>query len=192
MEVLSLPVALAQETPEPEEHSLVKAAQANPQAFALLYDRYVVRVYRYLLHRLGRELEAEDLTSQVFLDAFRSLPSFSGKMPFGAWLFTIARRRVADYYRSLPPTVPLDPLLDLPASELDPLKQVIETERVVQLEKQMAQLGERDQELLRLRYSADLTFPEMAILLGQKEDAVKKSLYRLLDRLGNQMEANND
>lgn len=192
MDALMHPSVQAYEISEREERELVNAAKENPDAFAILYDRYVVRVYRYMLHRTGNELEAEDLTSKVFLAALHSIRNFSQKVPFGAWLFTIARRRVADYYRRLPPTTPFDNNRDLPSSEEDLLKQVIQTERIAHLEKQIVRLEDRDLELLRLRFSAELTFPEIAILLGQKEDTVKKSLYRLLDRLGSRMEAEND
>jgi RNA polymerase sigma factor (sigma-70 family) len=171
---------------------MVAATLKNPESFALLYDRYVIRVYRYMLHRTGHDLEAEDLTSQVFLDALKSLPHFSKKIPFGAWLFTIARRRVADYYRGLHPTASFDETRDLMSSEDDPLKQVIQTERLDRLERQMSQLEEREREILRLRFSAELSFVEIGMLLGQRENTVKKSFYRLLDRLGSQMESKND
>jgi RNA polymerase sigma factor (sigma-70 family) len=171
---------------------MVADARKKPELFALLYDRYVIRVYRYMLHHTGNDVEAEDLTSQAFLDALKSLPKLSLKIPFGAWLFTIARRRVADYYRALHPTTSLDETPDLPSSEGDPLKQVIQTERLYHLERQIAQLEEREREILRLRFSAELSFLEIGMLIGQKENTVKKSFYRLLDRLGSQMESKND
>ena len=53
-------------------------------------------------------------------------------------------------------------------------------------------LSDEEQELIRLRYAAELGFAEIARLLNRKEDAVKKSLYRLLDRLQNRLEEHND
>jgi RNA polymerase sigma-70 factor (ECF subfamily) len=176
----------------PEEIQMVADTRNNPEAFVALYDRYVLRVYRYMLHRTGDEMTAEDLTSQVFLDALKNLPHFSSRVPFGAWLFTIARRRVADYYREFHPTASLEETQNLPSLDVDPLKELIQTDRLKELETQLTCLDEGERELLRLRFSAELSFAEMGLLLGQKENTVKKSLYRLLDRLGSQMEAKND
>jgi RNA polymerase sigma factor (sigma-70 family) len=191
MDALS-PTVKSYTSNEPEEVEMVAAARKNPELFALLYDRYVIRVYRYMLHHTRNESEAEDLTSQVFLDALKSLPNLTQRIPFSAWLFTIARRRVADYYRGLHPTTSLDETRDIPSSEDDPLKQVIQTERLYRLERQIAQLEEREREILRLRFSAELSFVEIGILLGLRENTVKKSFYRLLDRLGSKMESKND
>jgi RNA polymerase sigma-70 factor (ECF subfamily) len=177
---------------DPQEIQMVNAACKTPEAFVGLYDRYVLRVYRYILHRTGDELVAEDLTSQVFLDALKNLPRISPRVPFGAWLFTIARRRIADYFRKLHPITSFEENQNLPSIDADPLKELIQTERLIDLEAQLATLDERDRELLRLRFTAELSFGEISVLLGQKENTIKKSFYRLLDRLGRRMEAEND
>jgi len=176
----------------PQEIQMVNSARKTPEAFVELYDRYVLRVYRYMLHRTGDEMVAEDLTSQVFLDALKNLPRLSPRVPLGAWLFTIARRRIADYFRGLQPIASLEETQNLPSIDVDPLKGLIQTERLKDLEAQLATLDERERELLRLRFTAELSFAEIGVLLGQKENTIKKSFYRLLDRLGRRMEAEND
>jgi RNA polymerase sigma-70 factor (ECF subfamily) len=177
---------------EPDERQLAEAAKANPEVFASLYDLYVLRVCRYMLQRTGNEMEAEDLASQVFLAALKSLPHYSPKIPFGAWLFTIARRRLADYYRLGPPDLSLENRPELLSSEEDPLKGVLRNEEFSLLESQLARLEEKEREVLRLRYAAELSYGEIAFLLGMKEDALKKTVYRLLDRLERRMEADNE
>ena len=79
-----------------EESALVAGAKQDPQAFAQLYDLYVQRVYRYLLSKVGNEQEAEDLTAQTFLSALQGLERYTHRGNFAAWLFSIARRKVAD------------------------------------------------------------------------------------------------
>lgn len=70
----------------------------------------------------------------------------------------------------------------------DALGQVIQDEELNRLNALVYELTEEEQDLIRLRYIADLSFAEMADLLGKREDAVKKSVYRLLARLKSQME----
>jgi RNA polymerase sigma-70 factor (ECF subfamily) len=78
---------------------LVAAARANPQAFTLLYRRYLQPVHRYCYLRLGSQEAAEDATSEVFLKAMSSLEQYRGGA-FGGWLLRIARNVVADHYRA--------------------------------------------------------------------------------------------
>src|SRR5512143_3288299 len=80
----------------------------SPAAFAELYRQYFKPVYRYLYLKTGSPAEAEDLTSQVFLSALEGLPRYRHQGHFSAWLFSLARRKAADYYRSRKPQASLD------------------------------------------------------------------------------------
>jgi len=177
-----------QEMNKARENSLAESASDEPQAFAELYTSYIGRVYRYLLARVANQHDAEDLTSQVFLDVLKSLPSYRPRAPFAAWLFSIARRRVADYYRHGKQAANAN-IDDIPlSSDEDVLNQIIHDEKLVALTGVISCLDEQEQELLRLRFAADMTFVEIAALMGRKEDAVKKRFYRLLARLQSQLE----
>ena len=70
----------------------------------------------------------------------------------------------------------------------DALGSVIQDEELGRLQFLIKKLDNDERELIRLRYVAELSFAEMADLLGKSEDAVKKSVYRLLERLKGQME----
>ena len=170
------------------EAAQIRAARADPKAFGLLYDRYASSIYRYLLSRLGNVAEAQDVTSQTFLTAFEAFPRYQHLGYFSAWLFSIARSKYIDHLRkarSLPGPLDEQVKADLP----DPLGLVIETERVSALKQCIRALPEHERELLRLRYVAGLSFVEVALLLNKREEAVKKSVYRLLARLQSQLEA---
>ncbi|MBN1428477.1 MAG: RNA polymerase sigma factor [Anaerolineae bacterium] len=168
-----------------DEANLVLAAQHNPAEFAPLYRQYVHPVYRYLYSRVGQISDAEDLTAQVFLEALESLGRYRNNGPFAAWLFTIARRRMIDHMRRRHPAALL---VDHPDPATDLLHQVIHNEQCRRLQAQIAGLAEDEQELLRLRFAAGLSFAEIAALLDRREAAVKMSLYRLLNRLENQLD----
>jgi RNA polymerase sigma-70 factor, ECF subfamily len=170
-----------------DEEARLELAQVDPGDFGELYAYYAPRIYKYLLSRLGNIEEARDVTSQTFLNAFELFPRYQHRGYFSAWLFSIARSKYVDHLRktkrspeTLEDTWP-DPLPD-------PLSQVIETERLTRLRGSIRRLAEEEQEMLRLRYVAEISFAEMAAILHKKEDAVKKALYRLLARLQSQME----
>ena len=90
------------------EEELVRRAQKNPEQFARLYDRYIQRVYRFLLARTASPAEAEDLTSQTFLTAVEKLGKYHPDGHFSAWLFRIALNKQIDLFRKKKRRFPLE------------------------------------------------------------------------------------
>jgi RNA polymerase sigma-70 factor, ECF subfamily len=169
------------------EIELVASIQQDPTAFRRLYEQYARPIYRYLHSIVGNQADAEDLTSQVFLKALEDLDKFRNQGGFRAWLFTIARSKAMDAYRKRRRELPLDEV-NLPSREPDPLATAIHQDEVDRMRKRIHALPEAEQELIRLRFVAGLGFAEIGTVLKRSEGAVKKELYRLLDRLGEQME----
>ena len=170
-----------------ELHDLIAAAKSDPAAFSRLYDRYLQPVYRYLYSRLGDAHSAEDVTSQTFIAAYEALPKYREQGQFTAWLFRIARSKMNDHFRRNRYEVELEAAERMAAGE-DALGALIQDEELKRLRSVIKTLNPEEQDLIRLRYVADLSFVEIADLLGKREDAVKKSMYRLLARLKSQME----
>jgi RNA polymerase sigma-70 factor (ECF subfamily) len=185
---LTKPILSDPDTHE-DETTLVSAAQRNPSEFTTLYDRYFRPIYRYLYSRVGSVPEAEDLTAQTFLAALEALPRYHQRGYFSAWLFTIARNKAMDYFRHRP-AEPLDE--SLPDKAEDPLAQVIHSGQIKQLSYFVSRLNAEEQELIRLRCVADLSFAEIGASLGRKEDTVKKTFYRLAARLQHQLEVSHE
>lgn len=175
---------------EASDAALVQAAQRDPQAFVPLYRRYVTRIYRYLYSRTGSQADAEDLTSQVFTEALAGLAGYREKGQFAAWLFTIARRRLADFHRQRRPHQPLNQARNETAAAPSPPAQVAHNETLEHLAALVATLDEEKQELLRLRFAAGLTYAEIGRLIGRSEAATKMAVRRLLQRLAQDWEAN--
>ena len=186
-----------------DDPALIEQARRDPEAFAALYRRYLTPVYRYLYSRLGSVHDAEDITTQVFIDALEGLSAnlYRAGGCFSAWLFTIARRRLVDFYRQRP-TNPLGPticqanrtgadLCEIPSAEPGLLAALEKSDDLKRLTHLLAQLDEEKQELLRLRFSAGLGFSEIALLENRSEAAVKMALYRALDWLREHWEAEN-
>jgi len=180
---------------EADQHSEIdnstveKAVAGDPIALVSLYDRYARDIYRYLYSRVGNAADAEDLTAQTFMAVIESLPRYRHRGHFSAWIYQIARNKAMDLFRKQRQ----DPI-DLPydtASSDEIMEQVIEGQAYEDLERLLKNLKEEEQELIRLRFTAELSFVEIAQLIGRKEDAVRKSINRILERLSRQMEVQN-
>jgi RNA polymerase sigma-70 factor (ECF subfamily) len=152
-----------------------------------LYDHFVQPVYRYLYSHVGSAHEAEDLTSQTFIAAYEALPRYRERGQFAAWLFRIARSKLMDHFRGSKFEVGLE-AAERSAEGVDTLNHLILDEEISRLTLLIQGLNANEKDLIHLRYVAELSFPEMADVLGKREDAVRKSVTRLLTRLRSQME----
>ncbi|MBX3047280.1 MAG: RNA polymerase sigma factor [Anaerolineales bacterium] len=168
------------------EAQLIAAAQQDLAAFDALYTAYAPRVFGYLYSRVRVHSEAEELTAQTFLAALEQLPRYKHKGHFAAWLFAIARNKAVNTFRSRP-MEDLDAARQI-AQDTDVLLDVAQSEQLDALRTHIAALPDDQAELLQLRFVADLSFADIAELLGRTEGAVKKSVYRCLDRLQRQLE----
>jgi RNA polymerase sigma-70 factor (ECF subfamily) len=169
---------------------LVKCAFRDMDCFAVLYERYVQRIYRYFLVRVTTQDEAEDLTAATFLSAWQALPDFRGQSCFSTWLFTIARHKVIDYYRQRKTQVLLNDTELWVDSNF--LEQMETTERLTELRRVLRSLSVEEQELLTLRYAGSLNFEEIAEYFNRRPDALKKTFYRLLAKIKQRLEDDNE
>ncbi len=158
-----------------DEQDLVHRAQnGDREAFTELYETYFSKLYRYVVVRIGNRAEAEDMTQQVFVKAYKSISSYRWRgVPFSAWLFRIAHNLIVDFFRkeSKRPTVPLEESL---VASNDNVQQVVE--RRLDIERVMAatrQLTAAQREVISLRFAGGLAIAEVARTMGKSEGAVK-------------------
>jgi RNA polymerase sigma-70 factor (ECF subfamily) len=178
-----------------EDAELVSASQRNPAAFEALYRKWLKPVYRYFYFRLGNVKDAEDLTAQVFLNAYQDLPRYRSRGAFSAWLFTIAHARLVDHYRrdgrKAAREVSIEQL-EIPISAADLPAQAAQKGEIEQVFALLKGLTEKEQTLIRLRFMAELSYKEIGQVLHCKEDTARKSVSRLLERIKKQMENDHD
>ncbi len=160
--------------------------------FLQLYRQYVERIYRYVMARLGDHAAAEDLTSQVFLEAFKEQDRLAKVENLPAWLFTIARNKLVDSYRRQRGEWSLESLPSLPDETRDPLAQLISDEHQQQLAQALAGLAPDQLEMLQLRYAGELSYRQIGEVVGKSEAAVKMAVHRLLERLQHEMEQSHE
>jgi len=164
--------------------ALVERAKADPNAFGLLYERYVDKIYSYIYYRTGNYHDAEDLTAKVFYQALNHLPRFVQRgLPFSSWLYRIAHNMVANWYRdrSRRRLVSFDQLGpgSHPRGDLL-LQQVAKDERRVALAAAIRCLPAERQELLILKFVEQLPNAQIGQIMGRSEGAVKSLYHRTL------------
>jgi RNA polymerase sigma-70 factor (ECF subfamily) len=173
-----------------DEATLLRQAKfGDSEAFAQLYDTYVERVYRFIYFRVTDEMTAEDLTSQVFLKAWQKLDRYQiSKSPFVAWLYTIARNQVIDYYRTSKETVELDTVLHLADDRLMPDEEVQTSFDAEAIRHALDTLTEDQQQVILLKFMGGMTTEEIAEELDKREGAVRALQMRGLQALAKCLE----
>jgi RNA polymerase sigma-70 factor (ECF subfamily) len=169
--------------PAMEDAQLAVEARNDPEAFAELYRRHVRSIYRYHLAHTGSVRDAEDLTSQTFMAALEGIRSFRGTGPYITWLIGIASRKRALFFRGSRPEVPLDAVLDIPASSLTTDKEAV---RRIEMDRVLGALRtlSRDRaEALILCFFSGLTPAEAGAVLGKSDTAVRMLISRGLQDL---------
>jgi RNA polymerase sigma-70 factor, ECF subfamily len=163
-----------------------RARDGDAEAFGLLYDHYEPPVYRFVFYRvLGQQL-AEDIVSDTFVRALRSIASFrwQGK-DFGAWLMTIARNLITDHYKSgqsrLETTTAEFAEEGAPAP--GPEDEVLQGFTSDLLHEALQKLAPEQQECLLLRFVASQSITATAKSLGRTEGAVKQLQLRAIRNL---------
>lgn len=173
-----------------DEDVLVKASQGDSEAFGVLYDRYVTRIYNYVYYRTGNQHDAEDLTSRVFTRAMKHITNYQNRgVPFSAWLYRIAHNLVANWHRDnskkheveLEDTYWVSPESDMPESILE------QSEDEVALLKMIRKLPEDRQTLLILKFVEHMSNAEIGTIMDRTEGAIKSLYHRTLLSLRDEM-----
>jgi len=171
-----------------DQEALKRARNGDQEAFGVLYQRYVQRIYNYIYYRVGNVQEAEDLTGRVFLRAWQHIGKYEERgLPFTAYLYRIAHNLVANWHRdqSRRKEIPLDNtawhITSSPAQH--PESQVLEHEREEQLLAVIRKLPPERQELLILKFVERLSNAEIGQIMGRTEGAIKSLYHRTLTAL---------
>lgn len=177
-----------------DDIALQRAAQGDQEAFGVLYERYVARIYSYVYYRTGNSLDAEDLTERVFFRALRHIQYYSDRgLPFSAWLYRIAHNLVANWHRdnSRRKEVPLDEGLSLRHPGELPEAELLHSEERERLLKVIRCLPAERQQLLILKFVEHLANAEIGQIMGRTEGAIKSLYHRTLLSLREELEAAN-
>lgn len=179
-----------------DKQLLEQLKSKDKDAFVRVYDEYVQDIYRFVYFKVGKEIEAQDLTSLVFLKAWHHVQSNSlvDSKTLRALIYKIARHAIIDYYRESSNKLELS--LDDEKNPIDVIDEdkdlVSDLDRSIDLEllrKQLPLLKEEYRELIVLRFVQDLTLEEIADITGKSRGNVRVILHRALTALKEMVKA---
>jgi RNA polymerase sigma-70 factor, ECF subfamily len=170
------------------EQSQINKAKEDPGQFEPLYNNYFEKIFRFVYQRVDSKEEAADITSQVFLKALLNLKSYQFKsVPFSAWLYRIAISEIGNFYthtkknRSVNlESVHIKGLIE--ESGFD-----ISEERINSILNALKQLDEHELLLLEMRFFENRAFREIGDILKITENNAKVKVYRIIDKLKQQL-----
>jgi RNA polymerase sigma-70 factor (ECF subfamily) len=166
-----------------DEDLLPLASQGDLDAFGLLYERYVERIFNYIFYRTGNTYDAEDLTERVFMRAMRHIGNYHDRgLPFSAWLYRIAHNLVANWHRdnNRRKEIPLDESLFGDHQSEHPELELLRAEERERLLRVIRCLPDERQQLLILKFVEHLSNAEIGQIMGRTEGAVKSLYHRTL------------
>jgi RNA polymerase sigma-70 factor (ECF subfamily) len=174
-----------------DDDALRAAIEGSPEAFSILYERYVGRIYNYIYYRTGNPADAEDLTARVFFRAMGHIKNYKNLgVPFSAWLYRIAHNLVANWHRdnSRRQELPLDEQIELHPRIEHPEAALVQNQELEGLLKVIRKLTAERQQLLILKFVERLSNAEIAIIMGRSEGAIKSLYHRTLLALRDELE----
>ena len=164
---------------------LVAAAKAgDPEAFGSIFDVYYGPVYRYVASRVGRPSDAEDLAQLVFVKALESLPRYEQRgVPFGGWLFSLARNVVIDHVRTRREHVTLEVIVEKSTDERGPDELAVLRQEMDSIAHALRRLTPDQREAVELRFFAGLSAKDAAEAMGRQEGTVRGLQFRAIAAL---------
>jgi RNA polymerase sigma-70 factor (ECF subfamily) len=169
---------------------LVEQAKDDPEAFGLLYEKYVQKIYNYTYYRTSNHHDAEDLTAKTFQRALKHIPNYEQRgVPFSAWLYRIAHNVVANWYRdrSRRKVIALDELVLYEQWRQSPEGRVEADEEKIELLKVIRRLPADRQQLLILKFVEGMSNAAIGQIMGRSEGAIKSLYHRTLLALRKEM-----
>lgn len=172
-----------------------KAQKGDKDAFGQIYNLFNGRIYRYLRFNLpaGRQSfteDPQDLCQETFLRAYTSISKFTEKKggSFQAYLFRIARNLAIDHKRKKK-DVPLKDYWEIETDEI--LEDAIDKKQeALKVHLVLSKLKEKERQIIILRYFEEMTTAEVAKVMGMRQGALRVRAHRLLQKLKDMIEKN--
>jgi len=170
------------------ERLVTEARNGDSWAFGMIFDHYHDSIYRFIASRVQRPSDAEDLTQLVFVKALEALPRYVSRgVPFGGWLFRLARNAVIDHVRTRHDHTELDSLIEAAHGDAGPDEIAVVRQELDAVGAALAGLTDEQREAISLRFFAGLSAREAAGAMGKQEGTVRGLQFRAIASMRRQL-----
>jgi RNA polymerase sigma-70 factor (ECF subfamily) len=170
------------------ERFVAEARSGDEWAFGMIFSHYHEPVYRFIASRVHRPSDAEDLTQLVFVKALEALPRYESRgVPFGGWLFRLARNTVIDFVRTRHDHAELDVLVERAHGDAGPDEIAMIRQELDAVRRALETLTDEQREAVALRFFAGLSAREAAEAMGKQEGTIRGLQFRAIAALRRQM-----
>lgn len=176
-----------------ESELIARSKEGDREAFGQLYERHQAAILRYVKRQLASSEDAEDVTSEVFLQAWTSIPEFHYKgVPISSWFYRLARSAVGNHYRSLKtPTQPIstdicDNLVDDKWTH-DPYEVCSLLSECEAVRKAVLRLRENERQLIHFLFEEDIGYQGASLRMHRKVPTLRNVLWHSVTSLRQMM-----
>ncbi len=171
--------------------AIIRASvQGEVDAFGELYQLYADNIYRYFFYRVRVDHEAQDLTAQVFLNAWKAIGRYrQDEVPFLVWLYAISRNLLINHYRrnrqgeAAPLGEGVAEQVADETEEANPVGRLLRQAQNQELARAFEQLNEEQQQVIYYRFVENWSHAEVARQMKKSEGAVRATQFRALESL---------
>ncbi|HPN54669.1 MAG TPA: RNA polymerase sigma factor [Candidatus Moranbacteria bacterium] len=183
-------------TEKTTDEELVAKTLKNPDAYALIVERYEEKLLRYIMRILaGTKEDAEDILQDVFLSAYKNLNDFDQDLKFSSWIYRIAHNKVVSHFRKVtarPKTMTYEgdsQLLNILASEEDIAKSMEKRHDAARVRDIIDNLDEKYREVLVLKFLEEKDYKEISDILEKPMGTVATLINRAKKQFKEKVEA---
>jgi RNA polymerase sigma-70 factor, ECF subfamily len=163
---------------------VAEAQRGDPEAFGRIFDAYAGPIHRFIASRVNRPSDAEDLTQLVFVKALEALPRYEARgIPFGGWLFRLARNAIIDQVRTRRDHLSLVAAVTRETEDAGPEAVASLRDDLHQVARALHDLTDDQREVIELRFFAGLSVHETADAMGRQDGTVRGLQFRALAAL---------
>jgi RNA polymerase sigma-70 factor, ECF subfamily len=171
------------------ERLVDEARAGDAWAFGQLFDQFHLPVYRYVASRVRHPSDAEDLTQLVFVKALEALPRYESRgIPFGGWLFRLARNAVIDHVRTSHEHADLAQSVERAGADAGPDELAVIRQEIEAVRSALATLTDDQRDAISLRFFAGLSAREAAEAMGKQEGTIRGLQFRAIAALRRQLD----
>jgi RNA polymerase sigma-70 factor (ECF subfamily) len=163
---------------------VTEAKRGDREAFGRIFDAYAAPIHRFIASRVYSPSDAEDLTQLVFVKALEALPRYESRgIPFGGWLFRLARNAIIDQIRTHRDHLPLLAAVTRETDDAGPEQRAALSEDLDRVAEALKELTDDQREVIELRFFAGLSVLEASIVMGRQEGTIRGLQFRAIQSL---------